>query len=81
MTDARKMIPRIEALIKRADPKAITARTFYDDASNRLYVTIVKGSRKTDITLLGDYLTGNHHEETERLIKEAVARLQHTPIG
>jgi hypothetical protein len=81
MIDVRKLIPRIEALIKRADPKVITDRTFYDAASNRLYVMIVKGSRKTEITLLGTHLTSDHQEETERLINEGLGRLARVPIG
>ena len=81
MIDVRKLIPRIEALIKRADPKVITDRTFYDAASHRLYIGIVKGSRKTEITLLGDHLTSDHQEETERLIKEGLGRLARVPIG
>ena len=44
MTDVQ-MKARVEAAIKRADPKVITG-TFYDDASDRLFVTIVRGSRK-----------------------------------
>ena len=81
MIDVRKLIPRFEALIKRADPTFITDRTFYDRASNRLYIGIVKGSRKTQITLLGDRLTRDHEEETERLIREGMTRLARVPIG
>ena len=80
MTDVDKLIPRIEALIRRADPKVITD-TFYDDASNRLYVNIVKGSRKTAITLLGNHLTSDHQEETQRLIREGLGRLARVPVG
>jgi hypothetical protein len=81
MIDVRKLIPRIEALIRRADPKVITDRTFYDVASNRLYVMIVKGSRKTEITLHGNHLTSDHQEETQRLIKEGLGRLARVPVG
>jgi hypothetical protein len=81
MTDVRKLIPRIEALIRRADPKVITDRTFYDAASNRLYVMIVKGSRKTEITLHGNHLTSEKQEQTPRLINEGLGRLARVPVG
>ena len=42
MTDVRQMKAKVEAAIKRADPKTMT-ETFYDGASDRLFVTIVKG--------------------------------------
>lgn len=81
MPDVRKLIPRIEALIKRADPKVITQRTFYDAASNRLYVGLVKGLRKTEFTLQGTRLTAEHQQETESLIQEALGRLARIPVG
>ncbi|MEK6302064.1 MAG: hypothetical protein AABO41_15245 [Acidobacteriota bacterium] len=81
MLDVSKLIPRIEALIKRADPKVITERTFYDAASNRLYIGLVKGSRKTEFTLQGNRLTSDHQDETVRLIEEALGRLSRVPVG
>jgi len=45
MTDVHQMKQRVEAAVKRVDPEVMTG-TFYDDASDRLFVTIVKGSRK-----------------------------------
>jgi hypothetical protein len=81
MLDVRKLIPRIEALIKRADPKVITERTFYDAASHRLYVGLVKGSRKTEFVLHGSHLTSDYQQETEKVIEEALGRLARVPVG
>jgi hypothetical protein len=78
MTNIRKMIPKVEARIKQADPEVITERTFYDEVSDRLFVTIVKGPRKTEIMLLGrDF----GDAQVDRAVAQGVARLEHTPIG
>jgi len=70
----------IEAAIKRADPKAITS-TFYDDASDRLFVTIFKGSKKVSVTLRGRDFSNGGAELIDRSIEDALTRLQNTPIG
>jgi hypothetical protein len=79
MTDVREMKARVEAAIKRVDPKLMTG-TFYDDASDRLFVTIVKGSRKISVTLRGrDF--GNGAEKIDHAIEDGLRRLETTPIG
>ena len=79
MTDVRKMKARVEAAVKRADSKAMTG-TFYDDASDRLFVTLFKGSRKISVTLRGrDFSNGV--EKIDLAIVDGLRRLASTPIG
>lgn len=79
MTDVQ-MKARVEAAIKRADPKVITG-TFYDDASDRLFVTIVRGSRKISVSLRGRDFGNGDSEKIDRAIEDGLRRLEHTPIG
>ncbi|HZM85786.1 MAG TPA: hypothetical protein VFF31_04430 [Blastocatellia bacterium] len=79
MSDVRQMKARVEAAIKRVDPKVMTG-TFYDDASDRLFVTIVRGTRKVSVTLRArDFSNGA--EQIDRAIADGLRRLQVTPIG
>lgn len=80
MTDVRQMKAKVEAAIRRADPKAMTG-TFYDDASDRLFVTIVKGSRKISVTLRGRDFVNGGAEKIDRAIEDGLRRLESTPIG
>ena len=79
MSDVRQMKARVEAAIKRVDPKVMTG-TFYDDASDRLFVTIVRGTRKVSVTLRArDFSNGA--EQIDRAIADGLRRLQVTPTG
>ncbi len=80
MTDVRKMKAKVEAEIKRIDPKAITG-TFFDNASDRLFVTIVKGPRKVSVALRGRDFTNGDSEKVNRAIEDGIRRLERTPIG
>ena len=80
MTDVRKMKARVEAAIKRVDPKVITG-TFYDDASDRLFVTIVRGSQKISVALRGRDFGNGDSEKLDRAIADGFRRLQDTPLG
>jgi hypothetical protein len=80
MTDVRQMKARVEAQIKRADPKAMTD-TFYDDASDRLFVTIVKGSRKISVALRGRDFGNGDANRIDFAIEDGLKRLEHMPIG
>lgn len=80
MTEVRKMKARVEAAVRRLDPKAILLTTFFDDASERMFVTIVKGPRKISVTLRGrDFANGA--DTINHAIEEGIERLRHTPIG
>lgn len=80
MADVRQMKARVEAAIKQADPEAITG-TFYDAASDRLFVTIVKGSRKISVALRGRDFGNGGAEKINRAVKDGIRRLGSTPIG
>ena len=80
MTDVRRMKATAEAAVKQADPGAI-AGTFYDAASDRLFVTIVKGSRKISVALRGRDFGNGDSDTVDRVIKEGIKRLGRTPIG
>ena len=80
MTDVRKVKATVAAAIKRIDPKVITG-TFYDDASDRLFVTIVKGSRKVSVTLRGRDFANDGAEKLDRAIEDGLRRLEAAPIG
>ena len=80
MTVAHQMKARVEAAIKKVDPEVMTG-TFYDDASDRLFVTIVKGSRKISVTLRGRDFGNGDLEKIDNAIQDGLRRLQVTPIG
>ena len=81
MPEVRQMKSRVEAAIRKFDPKAIPSATFYDTASDRLFVTIVKGPRKVSLAFRGRDFSDGDADKINLAIKEAVKRLQHTPIG
>src|SRR5215510_2100659 len=75
-----QMKAKVEAAIRKVDPEAVTG-TFYDDASDRLFVTIIKGPRKVSATLRGrDFLNGDS-ETISRAVEDGLRRLKSTPIG
>lgn len=81
MSNLRKMIPRVESIIKHIDAKAIVSGTFYDDVSDRLILTVVKGSRRLEITLLPYEIDGVKDERIHQTLKRHLDRLAHTPTG
>jgi hypothetical protein len=80
MADVRQMKARALAALKRLDPQTLPS-TFYDDASDRLFVTIVKGTRKVSVTLRGRDFTNGEGDTVNRTIEDGVKRLERTPIG
>ena len=81
MNEVGQMKSRVEAAIRRFDSKAIPSATFYDTASDRLFVTIVKGPRKVSVAFRRRDFSDGDIDKINPVIKEAVKRLQHTPIG
>jgi len=81
MTEARKLISKVEAAIKRNDPNAIVERTFYDEVSDRLFVTVVNGPRKTEMVLLAYEYSNGDQERIDRVVEQGLLRLKNTPIG
>jgi hypothetical protein len=80
MINARKIAPIVNQAIARAD-KSIIAETFYDEVSNRVFVKLIKGQRKTEIVLPARYFDNGDATELDRSVKKALERLRHTPIG
>jgi len=80
MKVAAQMKAKVEAAIRKVDPELVTG-TFYDEASDRLFVTIIKGSRKVSVTLRGrDFLNGDS-ETISRAVEDGLRRLKNAPIG
>ena len=79
MNNVRQMKARVQAAIKRVD-STVTTGTFYDDASDRMFVTIVKGPRKISVTLRGRDFT-NGLEKINQALEAGLKRLETTPIG
>jgi hypothetical protein len=80
MADVRQMKATVETAVRKADPGAITG-TFYDAASDRLFVTIVKGSRKISVALRGHDFGNGDADKINNEIKDGIKRLGRTPIG
>ena len=79
MTEGQ-MKATVEAAIKRTDPKVSTS-TFYDNASDRLFVTIVRGTRKVAVTLKGKDFANEDSERIDKAIADGFRRLEVVPIG
>lgn len=80
MTDVRQMKATVQAAVKKADA-GVMAGTFYDAASDRMFVTIVKGSRKISVALRGRDFGNGGSDTVIRAITEGIQRLDRTPIG
>ena len=81
MTEAQKLTLKVEAAIKRADPTVITERTFYDEVSDRLFVTVFKGPRKTELMFFVREHNNGDAELIARVVERSLERLKRTPIG
>jgi hypothetical protein len=81
MSDLRKVIPKVEAAIKRIDPDIIVQRTFYDEISNRLYIGIVKGLRETEIMLFSQDFEDDLLKRVNQSLEQGIKKLEHTPIS
>jgi len=79
MTEGQ-MKATVEAAIKRTDPKVNTS-TFYDNASDRLFVTIVRGTRKVAVTLRRKDFANGDSERVDKAIADGFRRLEVVPIG
>ena len=80
MINLRRIAPIINQAITRTD-KDVIAETFYDEVSNRVFVKLIKGQRKTEIALPARYFDNGSADEIGRSLKPAIERLRHTPIG
>lgn len=80
MRNTRKIVAAVDHAVKEKDSSTLVQRTFYDDASDRVFVTLVKGTRRINITLSGEEAESNS-SSVGRTIKEAIGKLDDQPIG
>ncbi|HEV8485838.1 MAG TPA: hypothetical protein VGV87_20015 [Blastocatellia bacterium] len=81
MNNIRNMIATVDSMVKKIDPKVIVQRSFYDDVSGRLFVSLVKGRREYEVMLSGRYFGNGDLSKVEQSIKAGIERVQHQPIS
>ena len=81
MNNIKSMIATVDSMVKRLDPKVIVQRTFYDDVSGRLFVSLVKGPRVYEVMLSGRNFDNGDSGRVEQSIKAGIDRIQHQPVG
>jgi hypothetical protein len=81
MRDRRRLAAIVDSIVKRNDGGAMVQRAFYDDASDRVFVTLVKGLRRVNLTLRRVDLETSDRSKAEQTIKENIAQLDTVPVG
>jgi hypothetical protein len=81
MADRKKMSSVVSSGVKSLDPEAIVQGTLYDEASNRLVVTLVKGRRRVQVVLPGRWFDNGYSDRLDRALKDGINRLKQAPIG
>ena len=81
MNNIRNMIATVDSMVKKLDPKVIVQRSFYDDVSGRLFVSLVKGRREYEVMLSGRSFGNGDLAKVEQSVKAGVDRVQHQPIS
>ena len=81
MNNIRNMIATVDSIVKKLDPKVIVNRSFYDDVSGRLFVSLVKGRREYEVVLSGSSFGNGDLTKVEQSMKAGVDRVQHQPIS
>ncbi len=79
--NGKKLGRQVESKIRKIDPDTIVSGTMYDEASGRLFVTVIKGLRKTTISLLAHDLEADPSTRADNAIKESLKQLPLMPIG
>ncbi len=59
----------------------MTQRAFYDDASDRVFITLIKGSHRVNLTLAGRDLDSDDTSKANQLILDNIDQLARVPIG
>ncbi len=75
-----RIVALVDKAVKDTDKEVMILRTFYDDASDRAFITLVKGRRKVNLTFSGR----DAREQTENItsiIKTGIEKLSRVPIG
>ena len=81
MADRKRIAALVTAKIKKLDPESIVYGTFYDDASSRLIVTIIKGTRKILTSLPARWFEESSTDHIDGALKIAMKSLAQMPIG
>ncbi|HEY7544495.1 MAG TPA: hypothetical protein VID27_06420 [Blastocatellia bacterium] len=81
MRDRRKLSARVDAIVKQNDSEVMIQRTFYDEASDRLFITLIRGSHRVNLTLAARDLDNGDRSKAEQVIRDNIAHLDQVPIG
>ena len=81
MNNIRNMIATVDSMVKKLDPKVIVQRSFYDDVSGRLFISLVKGRRVYEVMLSGRFFGNGDLGKVEESLKAGIDRIQHQPVG
>jgi hypothetical protein len=81
MDDIKNKKSGIDTIVKKMSPGAIVQRSFYDEASGRMFVTVVLGSRKVDFVLSDRDFNNGQSEKADSVIRGALKKLPGMPIG
>jgi hypothetical protein len=67
--------------IKNLDREVILQGALYDEVTERVVVTLVKGRKRTSFILNGRWFDNDHGKLLDETLKEEVKRLKNTPAG
>ena len=81
MNNIRNMTAKVDSIVKKLDPTVIVQRTFYDDVSGRLFVSLVRGRRGHEVMLSGRSFGTGDLSKVEESLKTGIDRLQHQPTS
>jgi hypothetical protein len=80
MRNTRKIVAAVDRAVKENDSAVMVQGTFYDDASDRVFTTLVKGSKRINLTLSGAEAESNS-DNVGAKVKNAITKLDEQPIG
>lgn len=80
MRNTRKIVAVVDRAVKENDSTVLIQGTFYDEASDRVFTTLVKGSKRINLTLSGAEAESNSDNVGVK-IKKAITKLDDQPIG
>jgi hypothetical protein len=81
MNEVRKAVARIDRAVKRIDPSVIVQRTFYDEASGRISVSLVSGLQEYEFGLRLDHLGPDNPDSLDKVLEAAVTKLKQQPTS
>jgi hypothetical protein len=78
--DRKRFSALVTGKVKKLDPETTVQGTLLDEPSGRMFVTLVRGSRRTQFALLTrDF--DNDASRIDLVLAEAVRKLPEMPIG